>query len=171
MNVREYEESCRAFAKESAEWGGVDEHKFYTTTGSGEWEETCDNRHGGIDVSWAFHRSDRLVRAMSAEMFRSALLDFVQGQQTEGEPGEALEVLEKLLKGENPPFETGLRDLRHVRSLTQRKLADALGVSQQAIQKYESGQREIERASLSTSLSLADVLRVHPAQIIEDKNF
>ena len=57
MTIAEYTESVRAFARDTAEWGGLDPYRYYTATRSG-WEETCDNAHDGIDVSWAFHRPD-----------------------------------------------------------------------------------------------------------------
>ena len=59
---KRYTTCCLAFAADTAEWGGLDPYKWYTTY-DGSWEETSDNANGGIDVSWAFHeKPDRIVQ-------------------------------------------------------------------------------------------------------------
>lgn len=57
INIESYEQSCLKFACETKDWGGLDTSRFFTTKENGEWEETCDNSHGGFDVSWCFHLS------------------------------------------------------------------------------------------------------------------
>lgn len=57
MTYKDYLKSCLAFAEDSADWGDYDDKMWYTTTDGGGWEETIDNRNGGLDVRWAFHLS------------------------------------------------------------------------------------------------------------------
>lgn len=45
-------------------------------------------------------------------------------------------------------------------------LAEKTGVNIRAIQRYESGERKIEGASLTVALRIADALGVHPRELI-----
>jgi transcriptional regulator with XRE-family HTH domain len=56
--------------------------------------------------------------------------------------------------------------LRCERGLTQAALAEKTGVNIRAIQRYESGERKIEGASLTVALRIADALGVHPRELI-----
>lgn len=67
MTKNEYLKICIKFAEDTANWGGL-ENKFYSTHTAG-WVETADNEHGGIDVSWAFHKSQEYIEAHAAEQF------------------------------------------------------------------------------------------------------
>jgi len=55
-----------------------------------------------------------------------------------------------------------LKHYRQQRGLTQAQLADAAEVSIKTLQKYESGERSIQRARTDTVLRLAEVLEVSP---------
>lgn len=61
---------------------------------------------------------------------------------------------------------TKVARLRCERGLTQAALAEKTGVNIRAIQRYESGERKIEGASLTVALRIADALGVHPRELI-----
>lgn len=73
-SVEKYAEICKKFAADTAEWGGLDEYKFYTTDGS-DWTETADNANNGVDVSWAFHLSSEEIEQRAAEELFEQLLN------------------------------------------------------------------------------------------------
>lgn len=63
MDFNKYYNSCLIFRNETMHWDKLNLYKFYTT-GEGvnystldAWNETDDNAHGGIDVSWRFHHN------------------------------------------------------------------------------------------------------------------
>lgn len=82
-SVKEYAEICKKFANDAAEWGEVDEYKFYTTNGS-DWEETCDNSHNGVDVSWAFHLSADEIEQRAAEELYEQLMNEIYLANSDG---------------------------------------------------------------------------------------
>ena len=54
--LEEYREAVRKFLADSADWAGLEPYTFYTTGHYRyDWAETCDNAHGGLDLSWAFY--------------------------------------------------------------------------------------------------------------------
>lgn len=72
-SVEKYAEICKKFAEETADWGGLDEYKFYTTDGFG-WTETADNANNGADVSWAFNLSaDEIEQRAAEELFEQLM--------------------------------------------------------------------------------------------------
>lgn len=60
------------------------------------------------------------------------------------------------------PYGSALKHYRQVKGLTQAQLADAAEVSLKTLQKYESGERSIQRARTDTVLRLAGVLDISP---------
>lgn len=50
MLLHDYIESCIKFAADTKDWAGLDSYKYYTATQNGNWEESCDNAHGGLGV-------------------------------------------------------------------------------------------------------------------------
>ncbi|NPD17463.1 helix-turn-helix transcriptional regulator [Xinfangfangia sp. D13-10-4-6] len=56
-----------------------------------------------------------------------------------------------------------LRAIRRSRGLSQKQVAEAIGVTMQQFQKYETA---ANRLSVSRMLLVADVLNVHPSEII-----
>lgn len=58
-----------------------------------------------------------------------------------------------------------LKFYRRERGLTQAQLADAAAVSLKTLQKYESGERSIQRARTDTVLRIAGVLEISPYQL------
>lgn len=56
-----------------------------------------------------------------------------------------------------------LRALRRSRGLSQKQVAEAIGVTMQQFQKYETA---ANRISVSRMLLVADVLNAHPSEII-----
>jgi transcriptional regulator with XRE-family HTH domain len=63
-----------------------------------------------------------------------------------------------------------LRELRQKRGMTQRQLADRVdGVPQSRIAAWETGQRDIGRASLETACRVADALHVsNPRKLLSE---
>ncbi len=78
MTLKEYTEKALRFAEDTKEWGGLDDSSFYTTGQWDEWEETSDNAHGGIDLSWAFHENQKFIKENAAEYFIKNLLEMVR---------------------------------------------------------------------------------------------
>ena len=72
------------------------------------------------------------------------------------------------MKSGSTKSETKVARLRCERGLTQAALAEKTGVNIRAIQRYESGERKIEGASLTVALRIADALGVHPREIISN---
>lgn len=82
-SVKNYAEICKSFSKDTSEWGGLDDFKFYTTDGA-SWEETSDNAHGGVDVSWAFHLPDDEIEMRSAEELLEQLMNELDLADSDG---------------------------------------------------------------------------------------
>lgn len=72
MRIETYTKAALQFAKDTAEWGGIDKYKFYMTTGYADtgydWVEST-NDDKGLDVSWAFHLEEKEIKEMSPSMF------------------------------------------------------------------------------------------------------
>lgn len=75
MTLHQYTDACIEFAKDTKKWGELDPHRFYTTASSAMWRETSDNSHGGIDVSWAFHKSSNSIKQEAPEQYIRHLLE------------------------------------------------------------------------------------------------
>lgn len=60
------------------------------------------------------------------------------------------------------PYGNALKHYRRAKGLTQAQLAEAAEVSLKTLQKYERGERSIQRARTDTVLRLAGVLEVSP---------
>ena len=73
-NVRHYADICKRFAADTKEWSRLDDSRFYTTNHSG-WCESCDNAHGGLDVSWAFHLDEKRIEESAAEELFELLME------------------------------------------------------------------------------------------------
>ncbi len=69
MLLRDYVESCIKFAVDTKDWAELDFYKYYTATQDGDWEESCDNAHGGLGVDWAFLLSESNVMRFAPEFF------------------------------------------------------------------------------------------------------
>ena len=92
MNVKKYTESCLNFAKDTHNWLGLDEYKHYVTSCPTEtyrddfghdvtvqgWCESCDNAEDGINVRWAFHKSESYIREHAPQEFVDKLLEAIQ---------------------------------------------------------------------------------------------
>lgn len=61
---------------------------------------------------------------------------------------------------------TKIAILRRKCGQTQAGLAKLADVNLRAIQKFESGERDIQSASLAVALRIADALNVHPRDLI-----
>lgn len=59
MSLDEYESACRKFAADTRDWDALEPYQFYTTNGPRDWKASCDNAHGGLDLTWAFHQTQR----------------------------------------------------------------------------------------------------------------
>lgn len=59
-----------------------------------------------------------------------------------------------------------LRELRQRQGLTQKALAEAANLPLRTVQKYEGDECSLSNMTLAKALRLADVLGVHPAELI-----
>lgn len=75
MNLEEYILTCKNFAHDTQDWGGLIDCKFYTTDGVGCWDESFDNAHGGLDIAWAFHCTDEEIEAEARWRYEGQLHD------------------------------------------------------------------------------------------------
>lgn len=50
----QYKNGLEDFLRESAEWAGLDPHRFYSVNRWGYYESS-DNADGGLSVDWAFY--------------------------------------------------------------------------------------------------------------------
>lgn len=83
MTKNEYLKICIKFAEDTVNWGGL-ENKYYSTYDAG-WAETTDNEHGGIDVSWAFHKSPKYIEEHAADEFLAnfqSAMDLLEEENT-----------------------------------------------------------------------------------------
>ena len=76
--VKKYAEICKKFSNDSSDWSDLPFGSFYTTDGSYDWKESFDNAHGGIDVSWAFHLTEKQIDYRAAEQLFNALKEELQ---------------------------------------------------------------------------------------------
>lgn len=70
------------------------------------------------------------------------------------------------MKSGSTKSETKVARLRCKLRLTQAVMAERTGLNIRAYQKLESGERDIEKASLAVALRIADALGVHPRELI-----
>ena len=54
----QYKEGLEDFLRESAEWAGLDHHRFYSVNRRGYYESS-DNADGGLSVGWAFYAAHK----------------------------------------------------------------------------------------------------------------
>jgi len=64
-----------------------------------------------------------------------------------------------------------LQAARQAAGLTQQQLADQTGISLSTIQKYERDARDINNATMSNVVKIAEALNCHPKDILTDKKF
>ena len=63
----------------------------------------------------------------------------------------------------------GLRELRLKRGMTQKQLADKIGVTQQHVAAYENGVNSVENMTLDKAIRICDALHVsNPRKLLED---
>ena len=84
MTFENYVKSCKQFAAETAEWGGVDPSQHYTTVEPYGWEETCDNAHGGLFLDWAFHMDDSKIEKYAEQEYIDHITDDALRLKDEG---------------------------------------------------------------------------------------
>lgn len=97
MKIKNYAEICKKFAAETAEWHRLPEGEFYTTLGK-DWVETCDNAHGGFDVSWAFHETAAAIDAEAGDYLLQEVGNLVRlARDDEWEP-EGLDLILDMLE-------------------------------------------------------------------------
>ncbi len=92
--VKNYAEVCKKFSHDSADWLRLPDN--FITTDSGDWKETSDNAHGGVDVSWAFGLDDAEIAYRAAEELYENLRSDIQIAVDDGWNPDQLEaILEK----------------------------------------------------------------------------
>ena len=63
----------------------------------------------------------------------------------------------------------GLRELRLKRGMTQKQLADKIGVTQEHISAYENGVNSVENMTLDKAIRICDALHVkNPFKLFDD---
>lgn len=75
MNKAEYISAAKQFAKDTSEWGGLDNYKMYVAIDGGKWVETCDNGEGGIAIDWAFKLPADLIEGAGSHYFFTIAMD------------------------------------------------------------------------------------------------
>lgn len=86
------------FAEDTKEWGGLPEQQWYTTTNStNNWIESSDNDHGGMDVSWAFHLSEKKIRELAPYQFINEIRELLQVAVDDGWDKDGLQSILDLL--------------------------------------------------------------------------
>lgn len=73
MTLDEYILTAKNFSRDTEDWGGLVDCKFYTTDGAGYWDESPDNAHDGLDISWAFHCTGREIENEAKWRYESEL--------------------------------------------------------------------------------------------------
>lgn len=76
MLLKEYIDCCKEFAEDTKNWGKLNQYNFYTTNGLC-WNESCDNNHGGLDISWAFHKTSEYIEQEAPQIFINIFTDQV----------------------------------------------------------------------------------------------
>ena len=64
---------------------------------------------------------------------------------------------------------TGLQAIRKAKGLTQKELAERINITKQAIQSYEQGWRNINKAEFSILLKLCNTLECKLTDILDDE--
>ena len=66
-------------------------------------------------------------------------------------------------------YKTNLQYYRNLKRISQAELAERSGVSLRTLQDYEQGNRDINKAQVSTVVRLADVLCVPVKDLLEEE--
>lgn len=66
--------------------------------------------------------------------------------------------------------ETNLKKWRNIRNMTQKELAEKVGISLRTLQDYEQGRKSINGAAAITVCKLADELVCEPFELLEDED-
>lgn len=98
MKLRDYTDAALKFAADSAAWGAMEPFARYTTGYPGQWEETTDNAHGGLDLSWAFHERAAVIRDEAPRRFISDLAALLEQGIDEGWDAEQLRCILDLMR-------------------------------------------------------------------------
>jgi hypothetical protein len=80
MTLNTFIESCKNFRDDHADWLRLDSFQNYSAHESYPrgWYESCDNRDGGIDVSWAFKLTDEQIEKHAPQEYYEAFMNQVQ---------------------------------------------------------------------------------------------
>lgn len=78
--------------------------------------------------------------------------------------------LEKAIKDlKNSIYMRKLKQIRKIKGLTQKQLAEQCNISVKSIQAYEQGTRKLEKANKNTILKICEVLNCKIGDIIESE--
>lgn len=84
MTIKEYATICKKFSADTSEWLELDNYKHYRTCGRSDWYDSCDAAHGGIDVSWAFHKSDSNIDKFAESWFMYSISELIKLGRDDG---------------------------------------------------------------------------------------
>lgn len=95
MKYNEFLKSVKRFSEETAKWSELPGGTFYTTEEPYGWKETCDNEHGGLDVSWAFKMSEKDIEKNAPQEYVDQLLNELENLTLDNdfEKDEILEII------------------------------------------------------------------------------
>lgn len=78
--------------------------------------------------------------------------------------------LEKAIKDlKNSIYIRKLKQIRKMRGLTQRQLAERCNISIKSVQAYEQGTRKLETANINTILKICEVLNCNLTDILNNE--
>lgn len=138
----------------------LDCYEGYPTHYGREWMDVqMDGEEGETITGLVYVMNPRAVSCLPSQGYYDAVLSgYRYFFLDEGKLREAWQRAAEADAARHNP----LKFYRRERGLTQAQLADAAAVSLKTLQKYESGERNIQRARTDTVLRIAGVLEVSP---------
>lgn len=78
INFKNYIMDAKKFSRDTSNLLELKDSKFYVTSKTSGWEESCDNAYGGVDVSWAFHETEEEIEKQAVGRLYEMLIDELQ---------------------------------------------------------------------------------------------
>ena len=95
--ISAYTDACKKFSQDTQGWSCLPSTSFFTTRGDG-WEESSDNAHDGVDVSWAFKRSGPEIEEAAAGALYELLMEELQVAVDDGWDSEQISAIVEKFK-------------------------------------------------------------------------